>query len=713
MISRDELSQKLRQNIELIASFGGRNAKLFVVAEETLLGASSDEDGEIDALHRAIAAIGTGSSAVDGELFWHREALHIGAQRKPADLYICSTLNNENLPAMIAHGLEADVAQQEVIESLSFELGNRYEELNLLYGIDDSLGGSTEESAETSIETVLNSCIDFLNIDGAAIHFPDHLLEMYRYCDIAAQTLLFSQSDSVGSTIRNRVRKLNGPLVINDTQDAALNGIDEELSFRVVAAPVYQGQQQITGLICFLRSLESEPFSTSDRKLAVVVASEISRTLDARYDAVTGLMKRAPFEKYVRKNWQDTAANDAIATLVQIDIDGFSLINDACGHDAGDRLLRQAARQIRHHAPRDSTVARLGPDEYGVFLPGIDSASAQRLAQAVVGLISGQRFVHNARSFDITVSIGITDLRADMHLTASLTECDIACHMAKELGGNRIRVYDTNDAPLQARHEQMQWASKLRSAVDEDRFELFAQAIKSTDDPFGPPAHLEVLLRLFDAEDTIVSPAIFIPAAERYGIIDRIDLMVVESALKLFSKYQQLGVDTGISINIAGPSLCNEDFLLAVIDAVKAANVRPDSLTFEITETAAIGNINFALGFIEALSDIGCRFSLDDFGSGMSSYAYLRQLPVDYVKIDGSFVKDIETDSFNRSIVESINQISHVSGKKTVAEFVETESTIALLADIGVDYLQGYAMDRPSPLEAKLSALVPAIASVG
>ena len=370
-------------------------------------------------------------------------------------------------------------------------------------------------------------------------------------------------------------------------------------------------------------------------------------------------------------------------------------------------MLRDVAMLISRILPNEAVVSRLGADDYGVFLPDTSARVARKLADELVSGIVRSRFVSGKNVFELTVSIGISGLHLDTELSVALTECDIACSSAKELGGNRIWVYDREDIHLQTRHAQMQWASKLRSAVDEHSFELFGQAIHHTDDPFGAPAHIEVLLRLFDEDDTIVSPAIFIPAAERYGFIDRIDRMVVKDALTTFAEYQARGVDAGISINISGASMCSDEFRAFVVDTVMKSNVRPESMSFEITETAAMANLAQALIFIETLSKIGCHFSLDDFGSGMSSYAYLRQLPVDYVKIDGSFVKDMANDPFHRSLVESINQISHASGKRTVAEFVEDEATLAILAEIGVDFVQGYAMDRPGPLVQKLEVLVP------
>ena len=464
------------------------------------------------------------------------------------------------------------------------------------------------------------------------------------------------------------------------------------------------------GTLCFFRAVHSESFSAGDRKLAEVIAAEISKSLEARFDRITGLLNRSAFEELLEGQLRAISADRSDASdtetgaVLEIDIDQFKLINDACGYPAADRLLRQIGLLIERFAPEDAVCARLGGDEFGVVLPqgdATDFANALRMA------IAGSRFVSRERSFEITASIGITELKRGKKLSAVLDEAEIACNAAKELGCNRVCLYHMEDEHFKTRHVEMHWASRIRTALDEDIFELFGQAIYRTDTPYGTPSHFEVLLRLFESADTIISPSIFVPAAERYGFIQRLDRMVVRKALETFAEYHHRGVEAGLSINISGPSVCDDDFRRFVIDAIAETEIAPAALCFELTETAAVANLAQALLFFEDLADIGCSFSLDDFGAGMSSYAYLRKLPVDYVKIDGVFVKDMLSDDFNRSIVESIHQISRASGKRTVAEFVEHPEIATALADIGVDYLQGYALDKPGPLAGKLAALAP------
>jgi EAL domain-containing protein (putative c-di-GMP-specific phosphodiesterase class I) len=319
--------------------------------------------------------------------------------------------------------------------------------------------------------------------------------------------------------------------------------------------------------------------------------------------------------------------------------------------------------------------------------------------------MAAQRFIYGERSFEITASTGVSELLDGGELRTALAEADLACKAAKDGGGARIKIYEQGDAQVQARHSEMRMASEIRTALDDNRLELFGQAICATNDPYGPASHYEVLLRMFDEHGAMVSPAIFIPVAERVGLISRIDRTVLANVLAILSDCNRHGGNARLTVNLSGTSLGDDEFREFARAAIRQAKIAEGSLNFEITETAAISNIGQAMSFIREMKDRGCDFLLDDFGAGMSSYSYLRQFPVDYVKIDGSFVKNIDNDEFDRSIVRSIHQICRAGNKRTVAEFVENEAILAVLQDIGVDYVQGYLLDKPSPLIAKLGAL--------
>ena len=707
MSLRHEFDERLCAYACLIGSVTGTEIVLFIIKDDCILSASERSE---EILERC-----TSNS-------WTR-LLRLGPQGLEAVLHIAPRAVDaalvddirpapaDELLALVCSGIEREWLQTETIENLSVELGNRYEELNLLYGIDDNLSTAGSESLKTVIGTALENCVDFLNIDGAAVYVPDHDIAIQLNGGDPNELTAFEGDEAYAAAVLGMVRSLGEPLVLNGnpTDPSVLAGTP--LKIKLLASPIFEGQQHLYGVMCFIRHSDREPFTTSDRKIAEVVAAEVSKALNARYDGVTGLMHRAAFEHCLEFYGNADESRPVQAALLQIDLDQFKLINDSCGHPAGDRLLRQSAALIRRFAPDHATVARSGADEFAVLVPDMSAEDANVLATSVNAAIATSLFESREKTFNVTASIGITDMSAGKKVSVALNEADIACNVAKELGGGRIRVYGGEDEHMQARHEAMHWASKIRSAVDDDHFELFGQAINPVSDPFNAPSHFEVLLRLHDDDGTIVSPAIFIPAAERHGFMDRIDRLVVSKALETLALYHERGVKAGISLNISGPSMGDDAFRHFVIDAVRTSRIDASSICFEVTETAAISNLGQALLFFEDLGEIGCQFALDDFGSGMSSYAYLRKLPVDYVKIDGAFVKDMVTDRFNHSIVESIHHISCASGKRTVAEFVKDEMILVALQEIGVDFAQGYALDRPGPLAQKLEALLPAAAA--
>ena len=717
--------ERLEEHAKLIRGVTGTPVTLYLSDAARLIATSDRSSVVLETFARVRGSLKSGSTTVLDGVKWRSESLTLGSQATVAMLCIADPVGDASsadggeddavreLLESVCDSIEREWLQRETIENLSLELGNRYEELNLLYGIDESLKSTGNSSVEEVIRSALENCVDFLNIDGASLYVPEHDLDICLFDDELRAENSPAADTARDAALLDMVRSIAGPLVLNGSpaKPPVLNGVS--LPSEVLATPIFEGPQRLSGVLCFVRRLEREPFTTGDRKIAEVVAAEISKALDARYDAVTGLMHRAAFEKHLASYCESNPDEAARAVVFQLDLDQFNLMNDACGHTAGDRLLHQTANLLRRFLPDDATIARSGSDEYAVLLPSRSVEEARGIANTVLVAIANSRFVSREKSFDVTASIGITAMAAGKMVSAALSEADIACNIAKELGGGRIRVYHGEDELMQARHEEMHWASKIRATIDEDHFELFGQAIQPISPGSGLSGHVEVLLRLNDRDGTIVSPAIFIPAAERYGFMNRIDRMVIAKALVTFIPYQRRGLDEGISINISGASLCDDDFRRFVIHTVRRSGVKPETVCFEITETAAVTNLSQALLFIDELADIGCHFALDDFGSGMSSYAYLRNLPVDYVKIDGMFVKDMVIDPFNRSIVESIHQISRASGKYTVAEFVEDDTTFDLLAEIGVDFGQGFGLDRPAPLFQKLEALLPAAVAAG
>lgn len=347
------------------------------------------------------------------------------------------------------------------------------------------------------------------------------------------------------------------------------------------------------------------------------------------------------------------------------------------------------------------TLARLGGDEFGVLIEDCTLPDALRVAGALRGAVEAYRFLWEERSFSVGVSIGLVPIDASSGDFGSvLSAADAACYIAKEQGRNRVHASQGDDAEMARRHGEMQWAARLPQALEQGRLLLYAQRIVPLGAQQDEAGHYEVLLRMRGEGDEVILPQAFLPAAERYGLSPKLDRWVVSAVLGgLAASPRRLENLRLCSINLSGHSLGDDGFLAFVVDQLARTGVPPEKVCFEITETLAIANLSHATQFIKALRSEGCRFALDDFGSGLSSFAYLQNLPVDYLKIDGHFVRDVAGGGVGHAIVKSINEIGHVMGKQTIAEFVEDAATLERLREIGVDYAQGFLLGHPQPIE--------------
>lgn len=420
----------------------------------------------------------------------------------------------------------------------------------------------------------------------------------------------------------------------------------------------------------------------------------------AAHDTLTGLVNRREFENRLERAAKSAENARGEHAVCYLDLDQFKIINDTCGHVAGDELLKRLGRVLAQQVRKQDTLARLGGDEFGVLLENCSMHVAERVANALRRTIEDFRFVWEKQVFNIGVSIGVVPIQgAGQTVSSILSAADAACYAAKDRGRNRIHIYHEGDVELARRHGEMRWVTRIQAALDENRFELARQPIVALSAGAGEDAHYELLLRMRDEDGNIVLPDAFLPAAERYNLSVKLDRWVVREAFRLLTQkpdhLEQLYL---CSINLSGVSLADEDFLIFVATEFASTGLPPGKVCFEITETAAIANLSGAMRFIEVLRRIGCRFALDDFGSGLSSFAYLKSLPVDFLKIDGVFVKDIVEDPIDRELVRSINEIGHVMGKRTIAEFVENREILAALGEIGVDYAQGFELGKPTLL---------------
>jgi diguanylate cyclase (GGDEF)-like protein/PAS domain S-box-containing protein len=457
-----------------------------------------------------------------------------------------------------------------------------------------------------------------------------------------------------------------------------------EIYVESTASPIRDGSGAVSGGVLVFHDVSE--------------ARELNRRLSyhASHDVLTGLVNRREFENRMERALKSAKARETSYALCVLDLDQFKIVNDTCGHSAGDALLGQVGALLKSKVRWRDTLARLGGDEFAILLESCTLDEAMRTAEALREAVRNFKFTWEERTFRLGASIGVVPISADNADVASvLSAADSACQAAKEAGRNRVHSFEENDIDLMRRRGEMQWAARINNALEEGRFELFRQTILPLQTA-ETGSHYELLLRMRDEAGKIVSPDNFMKAAERYGIMPSIDRWVIENAFRwLVSEADERQKLTMCSINLSGQSLDDDKFLPDVIDHFNRSGLDATKICFEITETVAIKNFAQANRFIQALRELGCKFALDDFGTGMSSFGYLKHFPVDYLKIDGSFVKSMLRDPIDREMVRSINEIGHMTGKKTIAEFAENQEIITMLQTLGIDYAQGYGVSQP------------------
>ncbi len=422
----------------------------------------------------------------------------------------------------------------------------------------------------------------------------------------------------------------------------------------------------------------------------------------ASHDDLTALMNRKEFEREVSRTIAAARASGEQHALLYLDLDQFKIVNNTSGHTAGDELLKLIADTLtRELAGQEARVARLGGDEFGVLVESVTTADARELADALLNAIRGQRFEWDGRMYTLSASMGLVFIDPTTEsVDVAMQYADEACYAAKDAGRNRVQEYELGDTVIRNRHGIMEWVTQLDKALSEDRLLLNCQRIAPTGRENPLESHFEILLTMVDEMGDTMPPADFILAAETYQRMTAIDRWVIERVFQWMSEHrEELNRFGGFAINVSGHSVNDETFPDFVLDQFSRTQAPTSKVCFEITETAAIANLDNAREFMNRMKIIGCRFSLDDFGTGLSSYSYLRNLPVDYVKIDGVFVRDIAENPGDYAVVRSINEIGHYMGKQTIAEFVESDAVLERLKEIGVDYVQGYHIDRPCRLE--------------
>ncbi|MEY4764019.1 MAG: hypothetical protein RI907_692 [Pseudomonadota bacterium] len=468
------------------------------------------------------------------------------------------------------------------------------------------------------------------------------------------------------------------------SRDGTSYGIEES------AAPIRDNQGQVLGAILVFRDV------TAQRELG----REMSYR--ARHDPLTGLVNRSEFEHQAQALLQRARDDQSHHALMYIDLDQFKLVNDACGHAVGDALLKQVAQLLKGCVRAHDVLARLGGDEFGVLLERCTVEQGHRAAQTICDAMEDFRFVHEGRRFRIGASIGLAPLDGRWHTLAHAQQAaDTACYAAKEAGRNRVHAWYDTDEALRARQGETQWATRLEQALDEHLFELHAQRIVALAPKPGQGLHAEVLLRLRGPDGQLIAPGAFLPAAERFHMASRIDRWVLREVVRLLSSHRLDHLDT-LAVNLSGQSIGDPAFHAFAEELLRDAGFDVRKLCLEVTETAVITRLDEARGFIEKLRALGVRIALDDFGAGASSFGYLKQLPVDCLKIDGQFVRNLTLDPLDQAAVRCFIDVARVLGLQTVAEFVDRPDTVEALRGLGVDFAQGYLFHRPEPVALAL-----------
>ena len=460
-----------------------------------------------------------------------------------------------------------------------------------------------------------------------------------------------------------------------------------ERSIELTASPMRNEAKELIGAVVMLHDI------TELRGLARQMSYQ------ATHDALTGLVNRREFERRLQEAIDSGHRGDGQHVLCYLDLDRFKLVNDTSGHVAGDSMLREVAKLLRDAVRDSDTVGRLGGDEFGLLLIGCPLDKARQIADDLTRAVSDYRFVWKDKIFNIGVSVGLVEIsRESGTLEELLAAADTACYVAKKQGTGRVAVYSARDEALARHTGEIQWLQRLQGALKENRFHLYHQVIVPAHGEETGPA-MEVLVRLQDEAGHELAPSEFMRAAERYRLMGLVDRWVVQTTLAALGRGAiAVPPQRSVAINISGQTLADAQFLEFVVECFDSTGAAPTQVCFEITESAVIANLDSARRFVGVLHGMGCEFALDDFGSGVGSFSNLKNLPLDYLKIDGSFMRNLARDTVNQAMVTAMIKLARTLNFKVIAEQVEDSAAAEVARKMGVDYLQGYAIGRPQPL---------------
>ncbi len=577
-------------------------------------------------------------------------------------------------------------------------------ELALVYEIDEQVHGRSSSNA--GLAQLVGQSGRYLNICYSVLLIPSKRIRISAthssWKDVQRKVLdryLIEQ-------ILPRVEGQHVPIVFEMSGEDGVADI-AELSYQALVCPLSDQTGNVQGVLAQLGRVNKRPFTRAHRRFMANVVRKVEYVIQQSFDAMTGLMNRAGFEAQLYESWKSLAGAADTHQLVYMDLDNLQLVNDTFGRNAGDAVIMRFARMLEEDLPRSAVVSRLTGDDFCLLLTHAGEEAAMDQARAIRKRSEALRYLEGDKSLQVTLSIGIASCsQAEGDDTRSLTSARMACESAKDHGRDRIEVYNLENQSLIQRHDDMQLVADIQQALDDNEFELLAQPITSLKSSQDRP-RFEILLRMRDRDGKRVPSSAFFSAAERYRMMPQIDRWVVSATLTELSKYSDSVDARGalFSINLSGQSLGDDDILEFIEDEIHESRVSATAVGFEVTESAAVSNLAKAQEFINALHERGCRISLDDFGAGLSSFAYLKNFRVDTLKIDGGFIRDITENRISESMVAAITQVAKVMELDTVAEYVEHDAARNLIRELGVDFAQGHAIGMPQPLAAVLEDL--------
>jgi diguanylate cyclase (GGDEF)-like protein len=577
-------------------------------------------------------------------------------------------------------------------------------ELELVYKVDEKIHGT--KTRHSSLAQLVGQSGRHLGINYSVLLIP-------------SKRIRISATHSSWKTVNRKVvdrylieqllPRLEGernPVIfqipaVEGANDAADHG------YQALLTPLLDSQGNVEGILAQLGRVDKSEFSRSDRRFMSHIVRKVEYVIEQSFDAMTGLMNRGGFEAQLHESWKALESNDDVHQLIYFDLDNLQLVNDTFGREAGDEVIMRFSHLLEEDLPKSGVLSRLTGDDFCMLLTHADTDAALDYANDIREKSEALRYLEGDKSLQITMSIGIAEFThsggSDGH---ALTTARMACESAKDHGRDRVEVYDERNLSIVRRYDDMQLVAEIQQAIDSDGFELLVQPIHCLTDKSNNP-RFEVLLRMPDSEGRNIPAKALFSAAERYRMMPQIDRWVVSTSLAKLAEVRKF-VESGdaiFAINLSGQTLGDDDILEFIEEEIEQSGLPASALCFEITESAAVSFLDKAQGFIDHLRSLGCTIALDDFGAGLSSFAYLKNFNVDTLKIDGGFIRDISENRISESMVAAITQVAKVMDLETVAEFVETEKARELISELGVDYAQGHLIGKPEPIDTVLGDL--------